>query len=100
MTQKIGKKISKTKLYDKRFLYLKTLNKVLGILIILSGTYFVISINDLSIKGFVLSDLKQASNQLNKTNEEIELKIMALESYDNILERASSLKMVRVDRIE
>jgi len=76
------------------------LSRTLIVLIILSGIAFVASINDLSIKGFVLAELKNDLANLQEENEKIELSVMALESYESINERASNLKMVRVDAID
>lgn len=69
-------------------------------MIVASGIYFVIIANDLSIKGFVLQELKIEVAEINKENKNIKLKIMELESYDNITKRADDLKMVKVEKID
>jgi cell division protein FtsB len=79
---------------------LMILNKFLFVVIFISGIYFVATINDLSIKGFVLQDLKKQVNNLSSENRNIELQIMELESFDSIAKRASDMKMVRVDKID
>ena len=45
-------------------------------------------------------DLKTKISELQKESENIELKIMDLESYENISQRAEKLKMVKVDKID
>lgn len=75
-------------------------NKLLLVIIIFSGISFVISINDLSIKGFMLEELKKETYSISVENENIELLVMELESYENIANRADELKMVKVDAIE
>lgn len=75
-------------------------NKFLVASILLIGVYFIASINDLAIKGFVLRDLKNYNINLVEENKDIELKIMALESYENIDKRAQDLKMVKVDSVD
>ena len=61
---------------------------------------FVININDLSIKAFVLRDLRIEASGLVQENEEIELMVMRLESYDHIAKRAQDLNMVSVESID
>jgi cell division protein FtsL len=75
-------------------------NKVLIVLIIISSIYFIVSVNDLSIKGFMLQELKLKIAELDNKNADLELKIMELESYENISERAQGMKMVKVDKID
>lgn len=85
---------------DKFFHRLKILNKLLLATIIIVVGYFVVSTNDLSIKGFVLNELWSEVNTLATNNDQIELKIMELESYDKIDKRAQELKMVKIDKID
>ena len=79
---------------------LAMVNKFLVFLIVVFGVSYVASINDLSIKGFVLQELKVSKEKFNDENIAIELKIMDLGSYESISERASELKMVKVDKID
>lgn len=76
------------------------LNKFLFAMAVICGIFFVVSINDLSIKGFVLQDLKLEVNELSSENRNIELQVMELESFDSIAKRANDMKMVRVDKID
>ena len=85
---------------DKRYTYLHLINKALVCSLVFCVIYFVISINDISIKGMVLSDLKSRVKQLQSQNETIEQKVTALQSYENISRRAEELKMVKVDKID
>jgi hypothetical protein len=78
----------------------RLLYNLLIILIISSGIYYVISINDLSAKGFVMQELKIKLADISNKNKDMELKIMELESYENIDQRADNLKMVKVDKID
>lgn len=80
--------------------YFGLANKLIAVLIIASSVYYIISINDISIKGFVLEDLKHQASELAGINEEAELRAMALQSYEAIDLRAEELKMVKVDRID
>ena len=70
------------------------------VLIIFSGISFVVSINNLAIKGFILEDLKKEVNNLKVENENIGLQAAQLKSYDNVAAKAEELKMVKVDKID
>ncbi len=76
------------------------INKGLVISIVLSALAYIGTVNDLSIKGFVLDELRVSISELEAENEQKELEAMALESYDLINERARKLGMVKVDNIE
>lgn len=86
----------------KRSLILNT--KLIGFLIIififtLSFYYFVVT-NSLTASGFLINDNKEKLDSLQKENQELELKVMNMESYYNISERLEELKMVQVDKID
>lgn len=85
------------KLFKIRF---KIVNKFLFCLIILMGVYYIVSVNDLSIKGFVLQDLKKQSATLVEQNNSLELAIMKLESFDNIEKKAQEMNMVKIGKID
>lgn len=89
--------INKSDKISKRF---ALANKFLLLLIIILGVSYVVGVNDLSIKGFVLKELKVSRDVLNSENTDMELKITDLESYENISNRADELKMVKVDKID
>jgi len=91
------RKIKKQK--NKKIILQKIIIKFIFCLIIICGISYVVSVNNLSIKGFVLADLKSKVSELQKENENIELKVINLESYENITKRANELKMVKVDKI-
>ncbi len=91
------RKIKKQK--NKKTILRKIIIKFIFCLIVICGISYIASVNNLSIKGFVLIDLKTKVLELQKENENIELKVMSLESYENITERAKELKMVKVDKI-
>ncbi|MFH1744890.1 MAG: hypothetical protein ABH881_01835 [bacterium] len=80
--------------------YLLILNRILVGVIFVSGLYFVASINDLSIKGFILQDLKYRANKLSVENKKMELEAARKEAFENINERALSLNMVKVGKID
>ncbi len=62
--------------------------------------YYVVSINDLAIKGFVLRDKKVQVDNLLEDNNQTELAIAKFESYENIEKRAKEMNMVKVGKID
>ena len=98
-TQKIFNQEGK-KNQSRKKIRLDLVNKFLLCLIIVSGIGFIVTINDLSIKGFVLQDLKMSMKNLQAENQQIELAITKLQSYDNIEIKAQEMKMVKVDKID
>ncbi|MBI4778886.1 hypothetical protein HY797_00345 [Candidatus Falkowbacteria bacterium] len=83
----------------KRPFNLKNANKALLLAIIILGVYYVAGTNDLTVKGFALSDLKAQKNKLIEANNKLELNILALSSYSNIKEKVGNLKMVAAGEI-
>ncbi len=80
--------------------YIKAANKLLVVIVLISGLCYIESVNDISIKGFVLQRLKEKSVEITKKNESLELMAMNLKSYENISLRAESLELVKVDEVE
>ena len=76
------------------------INKSIFSLIIILGVYFVFGVNDLSIKGFVLQEVKNEVSRYEDQNRELELKVMELESYENLSKRAVELNMVKVGKVD
>lgn len=75
-------------------------NKFLFFMIIVGGVYFILSINDLSVKGFVLQELRLKSQGLSKENKLAANRVTELESYENIQTRALNMNLVKADKID
>ena len=76
------------------------LNRGIFALICVISLGYIVSINDLSIRGFILQDIKKEIARLETENEQYEVKAMTLTSYQLIDERAKKLGMVKVDNIQ
>jgi len=76
------------------------LNYILLSIIILLGIFYLSGMNDISIKGYKIEKLNKQKNDYASTNEGLELKIISLSSYGNIISRVNGLKMVAVKEIE
>ena len=85
--------------FKKNIFNLKNVNKVLLLAIIVIGVYYIAGTNDLTIKGFALSDLKSQKNKLVEANNKLELNALTLSAYSNIKEKVSSLNMVAAGEV-
>lgn len=93
--------MNKTRARKKNYLdYVRILNKVILCLILLNAAYFVMNVNDLSIKGFVLNSQKAKLYALSEENRNFELQITELSSLESIEKRAKSMRLVKVDKID
>ncbi len=79
---------------------LNMLNKIIFSLIIVFGVYYVAGINDLTVKGFKLQELRVDLKEVEYDNDSLELKIMSTESSSALGERINGLDMVAVGNIE
>ena len=75
-------------------------NMFLGGLIFIIGGYYLVNINDLTVKGFVLRELKSQANILASENLDDEAKVMNLQSYSNLNDKIKKLNMVAVGEVE
>jgi len=75
-------------------------NRCLFGCLLICGVYFVISINDLSVKSFILQDLQAKAENLRDRNQSVELEVMQLQSYENISQRARDNQMVRIEEVD
>jgi hypothetical protein len=78
----------------------KSLGRFSFISAIFLGLSYIISVNSLSVKGFVLQELKNKTKQLEAESNNIELNIMSMETYENINQRAQNMKMVKIDKVD
>jgi len=90
----------KNSFIKNKILNIRVLNRIIFCLISLLIVYYLGSINDLSIKGFQIVDFKKQISNFTAVNDNLELKIMSLSSYNNIIVRVNELKMVVAKEIE
>lgn len=79
---------------------LQKINKILFLLIIVTGVMYLIGTNDVSIKSFVLQQHKKEAMKLRNDNNDLELQTMSLSSYNNLSRRVEGMKLVKVDKID
>ena len=102
MTQEMREEMSlldKVETNKKRLkLDLKKFNSLLFISIIVFGVCYLLTMNDLSVKGFQLQELKKEAKDLNDDNKNLELETMNLASYGNLSERIAALRIVKAGK--
>lgn len=101
MTINMERIINKNEAMPKKFkLDLKMFNKVLFFLIVVLFVYYIAGVNDLTVKGFRLQELKRAQKEMEDKNNGLELDIMSLKSHNNLSEKIKKLDMVAVGKID
>jgi len=86
--------------HSARRLNLRFLNLGLLALVLVLGVAYVVCINDLTVKGFALERLKSQANSLANENQELQTKIMAVQSYNNLVDKVKDLNMVAVGEVD
>lgn len=78
----------------------KLVNLFLVALVLVSGAFYLASMNSLVVKGFELQKLKRQASSLANENQEISARKVALESYHDIDSKLRDLNMVAIDKID
>lgn len=91
-----SKKITKTKNLKNIQLY----NRVLVLAMVVCGVAYLIGINDLSIKNYMLLEERRRANTVRNEINQLEVKAMSLSSYNNLAQRIADLQMVKVDQVK
>lgn len=81
-------------------LSLKRLNLALFGLAAILGGFYLVNINELTIQGFVLQELKAEANNLASERTEIEEKINSAQSFYALNFKVDELNMVEASEIE
>jgi hypothetical protein len=102
MTRVIAGAAARTKVVSGRGrrLNLRFFNVSLFGLLVFLGAYYLISISDLTVKGFALQELKSQAGYLAAENLSQKEEIDGLQSYYALSSQAPQLQMVPVDNIE
>lgn len=91
-----SKTISKTKNLKNIQLY----NRMLLLAMVVCGIAYLIGINDLSIKNYMLLEERRRANTVRNEINQLENKAMSLSSYNNLAQRITDLQMVKVDQVK
>jgi len=80
-------------------LSIKVFNRILYCIIVFLCLGYFLCMNDISVKGFKLNELKKAKEKIIIDNNDYELEIMSLKSYNSLSKKANDLNLVKVDKI-
>jgi hypothetical protein len=75
------------------------INFLLISVLILSGAYYLVSINNLVVKNFKLQKLEQRVQELSAISQDLNSQKVSLESYNDISGQLSKLKMTSVGSV-
>ena len=96
MMTKRNKKMNK-KSQSNKSSYWRKINVFLSISCLVFGVVYLIGMNDLTVKGFVLNDLKSQVSMLTEENQDLQTRSLTLQSYTALSPRLQDLNMVAVD---
>lgn len=74
-------------------------NIFLGVTCLVFGVVYLVTMNDLTVKGFALKDLKSRSNLLAEESQDLQAKVLTLQSYTALSPRLQGLNMVQVEDV-
>lgn len=79
---------------------LKILNRGLALAIVAVCIYHVTVVNELSIKGFELQKIQDEKETLENRNEQLNLEVASLRSYNKFSQRTEDLDMVASGEVD
>lgn len=77
----------------------RTINVFLTGACVVCGLMYLVGMNDLTVKGFVLKDLKSQVSLLVEESQELQAKALTMQSYNALSPRLQDLNMVLVDDV-
>lgn len=80
--------------------FFRKLNFALFSVFIFAGVSYLVSANDLVVKGVVMQGLKNQAKSLSEDTRAYENKILALQSYGSLKARVQCLNMVAVGNVD
>jgi len=83
----------------ERSFWLPSLSILLFIACFVSGIFYLVGMNNLTVKGFELKDLKNRVSVLAEENQDLQAKALHLQSYTALSPRLNDLEMVAVENI-
>ncbi|MFZ4648963.1 MAG: hypothetical protein ACOYMB_05065 [Patescibacteria group bacterium] len=78
----------------------RNINTILFSVFLMVGFYYLVSANDLVVKGVVMQGLKNQAKNLDEDKRTYENKVLALQSYGSLKARVQSLNMVAVGNVD
>lgn len=96
----LKKPYQRVKKDDSHSNFLRQVNAGLFVVFAILGFYYLVSANDLVVKGVVMQGLKNQAKNLDEDKRAYENKILALQSYGSLKTRIQGLDMVAVSNVD
>lgn len=90
----------KRKIFNLSKIDLKSVNIVMGVMIVVLGVGYLVQINGLVTKGYQISELEGQIADLTEQNADLELESLSLQSMDSVKDKVDSLGLVAVGDVE
>jgi len=101
MTSRIQNKNTKQKTtYATNYFSVKSFNVFLLGLIILIGFFYLLQVNSMAVKGYVIRDLEVKLEDAKMNNRNLQLQSQGLQSVGGLATKTAELGMVTVDKVE
>ncbi len=71
-----------------------------GITLLLSAVLYLVQVNGLATKGYVVEDLERSTSELAERNRRLETVVQQRQSFRQVSGRVSGLRMVSPQRVE
>ncbi|HMB66023.1 MAG TPA: hypothetical protein VKO42_04050 [Patescibacteria group bacterium] len=79
---------------------MKIVNVFLFALIAFCGSYYVALVNDLTVKGLKVQELKNQVSCLQEENRNLNVRVTSLKSYNTVAKRTDDLDMVSIKNVK
>ncbi len=86
----------KKKKKNLSFFTLKKINIGLFLFLFVVSFAYILLVNNITVKGFELRDLRAQINDLNEENRSLETNLMSMKAYGNIYSQVEDLNMVAI----
>lgn len=84
----------------KRDKFLKMINSILFICILALGGFYVATVNDLTIKGIKIQELKSQVSYAKERNRNLAVEVASLKSYNSLVKRTEGLNLTTAQEVE
>lgn len=85
---------------DRKEKVFKFFNSFLMFLVVVMISYYVSTVNDITIKGLKIQELKQEVGETQEQNRDLTVQASSLKSYKSLVKRTENLNMTRAEEVE
>lgn len=73
---------------------------ILGVVILGAAVLYLVQVNGLATKGYVIQDLERSAYELRERNRSLEAQVLHLQSFRQVSTRVDALEMVHPQRVD